>query len=76
MITIKKAIAVLTDILDYVKPGDPPEEHYAIKLGIEALKLIERGRTNTAYYDVKLLLGETEEGSEAAQEIEPEATYP
>ncbi|MBA7531605.1 hypothetical protein ES705_23818 [subsurface metagenome] len=76
MITIKKAIAVLTDILDYVKPGDPPEEHYAIKLGIEALKRLGEYRIDNPETAWQLLPGETEDNSEEAQEIEPEATYP
>ncbi|MBA7590925.1 hypothetical protein ES708_33069 [subsurface metagenome] len=76
MITIKKAIAVLTDILDYAKPGDPPEKHYATKLGIEALKRISAWRNDNDEDLLWDLPGETEDNSEEAQEIEPEATYP
>ncbi len=76
MITIKKAIAVLTDILNYAQPGDPPEKHYAIQLGREALKRISDGRAYSSCHFVDLLPGETEDNSEEAQEIEPEATYP
>ena len=36
--TIDKAIEILTDICNFVEPADPPEEHNALKLGIEALK--------------------------------------
>ncbi len=38
--TLEKAIEILTDILHYVKPGDPPDEHDAVKLGIEALRRV------------------------------------
>lgn len=56
---IKKAIKVLKSILDYVTPGDPPEEHDAIKLSIEALEAILLAREGS-YASFKLLLpGET-----------------
>jgi len=59
--TLKEAIEVLRDIVTYVKPGDPPEEHDALKLGIEALKRIQhlRGYSMTQV-DTKLP-GETKE---------------
>ena len=38
---IDKAIEILTDIVTYVEHGDPPEEHDAITLGIEALKRVK-----------------------------------
>ena len=76
MITIKKAISVLPDILDYVRHGESPEEHHAIKLGIEALKHIDELRKGFFGHVCPLLPGETEDNSEEAQEIEPEATYP
>lgn len=34
---IDEAIEILNDIIHYVEPDDPPDEHDAIKLGIEAL---------------------------------------
>lgn len=42
---IDKAIAILYSILLFVKPGDPPDEHDAISLGIEALKWVKDWRT-------------------------------
>ena len=56
---IDKAIEALNDILTFVHPGDPPEEHEAIKLGIEALKHIKRGRSCRGNYIDNLLAGET-----------------
>ena len=38
------AIETLEDILTFVRPGDPPEEHEAIKLGIEALRRVQLAR--------------------------------
>ena len=43
--TIDEAIKTLEDILTNVEPGDPPEEHDAIKLGIEALKEVKHARS-------------------------------
>lgn len=43
-LTINEAIEILKDVLNFVKPGDPPEEHDAIKLGIEALKALQESR--------------------------------
>ena len=59
--TIDEAIEVLGDILRYVKPGDPPEEHDAITLGIEALKTIKAERTIYGFKRQVRLPGETEE---------------
>jgi len=59
--TLKKAIEILQDILKFVKPGDPPDEHDAIKLGVEALKQIQRYRKSSGIPYVGLLPGETED---------------
>lgn len=59
--TITQAIEILEDILHFVKPGDPPDEHDAIHLGIEALKRIEVGRNNPGTKWNDPLPGETEE---------------
>ncbi len=40
--TADEAIKILTDIRNFVEPGNFPEEHNAMKLGIEALKYIDR----------------------------------
>ncbi|GAH34507.1 unnamed protein product [marine sediment metagenome] len=56
--TLEKAIEILTDILQYVKPGDPPDEHDAIKLGIEALKRVKKYRPLYARKYPHLLPGE------------------
>lgn len=58
--TIDKAIEILKDILRYVKPGDPPDEHDAIKLGIEALKELKESRKTDWRYGGSSLPGETE----------------
>jgi len=58
---LDKAIEILTDILRFVKPGDPPDEHDAVKLGIEALKGIKKVRKTLEPYVTALLPGETEE---------------
>ena len=57
---IPKAIEILNDILRFVKPGDPPDEHDALKLGIEALKRIESCRVGDAANVELPLSGETE----------------
>ena len=44
-ISIPKSIEILADIITYVKPGDPPDEHDAICLGIQALKRVKTNRT-------------------------------
>lgn len=46
----------------------------AIKLGIEALKRIQYAREHFSLVQTNLLPGETEDSSEAAQEINPEET--
>lgn len=58
---IPKAIEVLTDILTFVQPGDPPEEHEAIKLGIEGLKRLRDIRHFGEFGAVHPLPGETKE---------------
>ena len=45
--TIDKALEVLQDILKFVEPGDPQDEHSAITLGVEALIAIKSIRTLT-----------------------------
>lgn len=56
---LEQAIRVLVDILRYVKPADPPEEHSAIRLGIEALKRVKLDR-NLPYPVISdMLPGET-----------------
>lgn len=54
-----KAIEILEDIIHYVEPGDPPEEHQAAQLGIEALKRIEYCRKWSHYAVREPLTGET-----------------
>ncbi len=58
---IRKAVGVLTDILTFVKPGDPPEEHEAIKLSIEALLRVEDMRISPCTTADEYLPGETKE---------------
>ena len=56
---LEKAIEILTDILRHVKPEDPPDEHAAINLGIEALKRIQHNRPLLLYIYNEKLRGET-----------------
>ncbi len=56
---IEKAIEVLGEILRFVKPADPPEEHDAIRLGIHALKRIKDNRQNFLPFAFHSLPGET-----------------
>ncbi len=56
---LEKAIATLNDILTFVKPGDPPDEHDALRLGIEALKSVEAGRIRHPSWALFTLPGET-----------------
>lgn len=58
---IPKAIEILEDILRHVEPGDPPEEHQAVQLGIEALKVIKIWQATLPLDDKQLLPSETEE---------------
>lgn len=58
---LKEAIKELTDILTFVKPGDPPNEHDAMKLGIEALKRTMSNRVSVHPVIDQLLPGETED---------------
>ncbi len=58
---IQKAIEILQNILTYVKPGDPPEEHDAIKLGIEALKRVRDYKKAHIGLHYTPMPGETEE---------------
>ena len=64
--TIDEALKILEDILTFVDPLDPPEEHDSIKLGIEGLKLIKQQRVQCfewlggmAALAIPLLPGET-----------------
>ena len=59
--TIEEAIKILEDILNFVKPGDPPEEHDAVKLGIEALKRLQEHRYDHIDITYRALPGETKE---------------
>lgn len=59
--TIDEATKVLKDILTNVEPGDPPEEHDAIKLGIEALKRCKWLASLRTWENLVPLPGETEE---------------
>ncbi len=56
---IPEAIEILRDILRNVEPGDPPEEHEAVGLGIEALEMIQSSRDNPSVISLTLLPGET-----------------
>lgn len=56
----EKAIKVMLDILTYVKPGDPPEEHKAIQIGIEGLVRIESARVTGHPVSVDPLPSETD----------------
>lgn len=58
---IEKAIEVLEDILRQVKPGDPPDEHDAVKLGVEALKYHLLRRKTVDAVGSPLLPGETKD---------------
>ena len=55
------AIWVAKDILWHVKSGDPPEEHDALKLLIEAGNAIKQAREGSWASFKDLLPGETEE---------------
>lgn len=59
--TIDEAIKVLNDICNFVEPGDPPEEHQALKLGIEALKTLPKYRKSHRDARYALLPGETKD---------------
>jgi len=39
--TLDEVIEIYQDILTHVEPGDPPEEHDAIKLGIASVKYVQ-----------------------------------
>jgi len=60
-LTLSKAIEILEDILHHVRPGDPPDEHDAIKLGVEALKTIRELRELIITKQSICLPGETPE---------------
>ena len=51
--TIDEAIRILEDILRYVKEEDPPKEHIAIQIGIEALKRVKGNRMYPSYWLLK-----------------------
>jgi len=59
--TIDEAIEILGDIIRFVKPADPPYEHDALKLGIEALRRIQKLRGYSMTQVDTKLSGETEE---------------
>ena len=56
---VSKAIEILEDILRHVEPGDPPDEHDAVKLGIEALKRAKEMRSWPNHIAKEPLPGET-----------------
>ena len=58
---IDKAIETLQDILRYVKPGDPPDEHDAIQLGLEALNRVKYARNHPSGWELEPLPGEEAE---------------
>ncbi len=57
-ITLEMAIQIAADILTYVKPGDPPDEHDSLKLLIQAAKREMTNRSNPDYVMVGPLPGE------------------
>jgi len=57
--TIEKAIKTLTEHLEILRANDMPETHQATRLGIEALKVIQRERKYASLYADGLLPGET-----------------
>ncbi len=60
--TAKKAIEILEYIILYVEqPGDPSDEHDAIRLGIEGLKQFQKARPGGIISSWVLLPGETAE---------------
>ena len=70
--TIERAIEILEDILRNVKPGDPPDEHAAIKLGIEALKLVAHLNVLWGKYFNFTLPGETKDDIDKQGEVSHE----
>ncbi len=60
---LSHAIEVGEDILNFVEPGDPPEEHQAITILVEAAKLLKRSRANWPCPFVLALPGETPESA-------------
>lgn len=61
MITIKKAIEILTRLHDGADPDECRPEKNAIKLGIEALKCIVTDREGGYFPEGHLLPGETKD---------------
>ncbi len=58
---LEKAIEITEDILRNVKPGDPPDEHDALNLLIEAGKRCQYIAQHTDRWAGVLLPGETKE---------------
>lgn len=58
---IDKAIEILGDSRDGVKPEDPADEHDALQLGIDALKRVKRSRDKRFPVQGQELPGETVE---------------
>uniref|UniRef100_A0A6M3LV09 Uncharacterized protein n=1 Tax=viral metagenome TaxID=1070528 RepID=A0A6M3LV09_9ZZZZ len=58
---IKKAIEIIQDIIAFVEPGDPPEEHDALKLSIAALARCQALAQNNPLWATVPLPGETPE---------------
>jgi len=59
--TIEKAIEVLGDIFTSKCQQNPRERREAVKLGIEALKVLQDKRTTQSFHPDDLLPGETKE---------------
>jgi len=58
---LEKAIETLGGMVQGINPIDPLDGKRAMKLGIEALKRLERGRQRKQLVTSGLLPGETEE---------------
>ena len=56
---IDKAIQLLGDLLHYSETENPPDDGDAIKLGIEALKLLQHRRAYLLGARPEILPGET-----------------
>lgn len=59
--TLEKAIEIIQDILRLVEPGDPPDEHDALKISMEAVKEVKHLRGCHGCFVLEKLPGETKE---------------
>jgi len=66
-LTLDEAKEVFDNILTFVQSGDPPEEHDALKLGIEAFKREKYNREHQPYLTCGTLPGEAEEAKHGNQ---------